>query len=294
MYSKMLIAFAISMVAVTHAANADPVKVVSYNLGSGGGTDMGPIDFDALATQILVHDPDIVVLQEVHENWPSARYPQIAQPDYWRTRLNMNGHYKPNSVAWNFWGTRLGSAGTMILSKWPIVRVDEDRQASTRGGVLGFGIGFKVLGNDKMSVVVDFRGKPLRVAAMHMDFLSDDPGTLLNNYSTWLEKFAEPRILVGDANMTPDHFVISATTRARYEILNPNQGIDWVMARIGSGVAIVDGGLVFDPNDHPSDHGVVYATVELGVAPPPPPPPTWDPILCFDPVRRKLVPCEGR
>jgi hypothetical protein len=44
----------------------------------------------------------------------------------------MHGHYKPWAVAWNFWGTRLGSAGNMILSRWPIVQVNEDRQMSTR------------------------------------------------------------------------------------------------------------------------------------------------------------------
>jgi hypothetical protein len=113
-------------------------------------------------------------------------------------------------------------------------------------------------------------------------------GTMLNNYATWLENFPEPRILAGDANMGPDYPGISGTTRALYQIFAPGNGIDWVMSRIGSGVELIDGGKVFDAYANPSDHALVYATVELGVAPPPRPRvPT-----CFDPVRRKIVPCD--
>jgi endonuclease/exonuclease/phosphatase family metal-dependent hydrolase len=251
------------------------VKIVTYNIASGASPQNlpGDIPFDKLRDEILAQEPDVVLLQEVHENWPGGRQPIINQIERWPAELGMKGHYQPDAVAWNVFGTRLGSAGGMILSKWPIIGMDEERLPSTRGYAISFGVGAKVFSNDKGSVLLDIDGKPLRVANMHLDFhlgLNE----LLKNYMNWLDRFPEPTILAGDSNLSASWFYndtqpvdpIAESARMRYEMIpsetQPLEGIDWVMLRKQPPWIELSVGEILPVRDPPiSDHPLVHATV---------------------------------
>ena len=252
---------------ILNAAPEESLKVVTYNIGSGASDEWRsqPIDFDRLVSHILEQNPDVVLLQEVHDNFARGRTPVISQPEFWKSRLGMDGHYMPDTQAWSFWGWSLGTAGHMILSKWPIVAVNDDIRPMTRTFPIGFDREVKWEDN-KMSVVLDFKGKRVRVANMHIG-----GADRLLRYLDWLEGFPEPAILGGDANI--EWWNESESARARFVTI-PNDtitdqcgAIDWIMVQRGVlktnawEYGRVNGLCASQPADHLSDHALVYASV---------------------------------
>ena len=148
-----------------------------------------------MARHILAQSPDVVLLQEVHQNYIDGRKPIIDQPRYWRDRLAMNGAYLITSKAWNFWGQPL-YAGVMILSRYPIVQVDRDDQPFDRGVALAFGTGATQSPRSKMSVVIAVSGRRIRGASVH---LPGDKPERTKDYLDWPDRFPEPTVVGGDS-----------------------------------------------------------------------------------------------
>lgn len=276
-----------------------PLKVVAYNVASGAGGcqragfNSGaacfdwksvPIDFEGIARHILDQAPDVVLLNEVHDRYIDGRHPQINQPDEWRRRLRMAGEYLVTSKAWNFWGAPLGTAGDMILSRYPIVKRDDDRQPFDRGidfGINMIGMGATQSPKSKMSVVIDARGIRVRVASVHLP--GKEPVKTLE-YLTWLDRFSEPTIVGGDFNRGWPDLEGGAdsymrTVFARYDVA-PNSStpddrlcpgnIDYILVRRGQATFADKGGHGRVAGACPtmlSDHPLAYATVQLAAVP---------------------------
>lgn len=261
------------------SAIGQSLKIVTYNIGSGAsGLSLTgqnwktePIPFGRLVSHILQQDPDVVLLQEVHDRFLGGRPPVINQPEYWKRALGMNGHYLLDTTLSSFWGNPMGTAGNMILSKWPIVAVNDDLQPATRWFPVGFNSSSKYE-DHKMSVVLEVNGRRVRVGNMH-----NSGTTRLLRYLTWLQSFPEPAILGGDANMESWHLTgtePALRAAAAQFVTVPNQNvadrcgeIDWIMVQRGLlkvdswEYGRVDGRCVTQFEDYLSDHPLVYATV---------------------------------
>src|SRR5207249_10328596 len=73
--------------ASAQSAPSTPIKIVTYNIASGA-SGMGSMPFYDLCREIMSQNPDVVVLQEVHDNWPGSRSPGINQPNLWKNLLH--------------------------------------------------------------------------------------------------------------------------------------------------------------------------------------------------------------
>ncbi len=91
---------------------ATPVRVLDWNVQGGQGTD-GVIDFDRIIDVIRAEDPDIVTLQELHDNT------DVGGENQWQRLLDAFPEYEPHFACSdrNAYG---GVAGNLILSRFPI------------------------------------------------------------------------------------------------------------------------------------------------------------------------------
>jgi endonuclease/exonuclease/phosphatase family metal-dependent hydrolase len=273
------------------------LKVVTFNIGSGNDWKDADIPYEAIARHILDQAPDVVLLQEVHDRYIDTRGPRFNQPQYWRTRLGMTGSYLITSKAYDFWGQPQGTAGDMVLSRYPIVQVDEDQHPFDRG--IDFWPRFIFMGakqspRSKMSAVIDVRGTRVRLASVHLP--GDVPEPTLE-YLAWLDRFPEPTIVGGDFNRGWDSMLqaddsFKRSILGRFDVV-PNHGtpaerrcggvIDWILVRHGQvklagkgGYGIGGYGKVagecpitdpYDPARSLSDHPLVYGTAEIEPVP---------------------------
>ncbi|MEO3753457.1 endonuclease/exonuclease/phosphatase family protein [Streptomyces sp. B6B3] len=94
------------------AALATPLRVLDWNVQGGQGTD-GVIDFDRIIEVIQAEDPDVVTLQELHDNT------DVGGENQWQLLLDAlpgwDAHFACSDR--NAYG---GVAGNLILSRFPI------------------------------------------------------------------------------------------------------------------------------------------------------------------------------
>ncbi|WP_255954717.1 endonuclease/exonuclease/phosphatase family protein [Streptomyces odontomachi] len=95
------------------AVTATSLKVLDWNVQGGQGTD-GVIDFDRIISVIKQENPDVITLQELHDN------SNIGGDNQWQLLLDAfpgyYAHYARSDD--NAYG---GSAGNLIVSKYPIL-----------------------------------------------------------------------------------------------------------------------------------------------------------------------------
>ena len=106
-----LLALVAALQAIT-MANAAEVRVLTYNIHHGEGTD-GRLDLERIATIILSQTPDVVCLQEIDKNL--SRTNRIDFPARLAELLKMNVAYGPNYFFDD------GEYGNATLSRFPIV-----------------------------------------------------------------------------------------------------------------------------------------------------------------------------
>ncbi|NSW92220.1 MAG: endonuclease/exonuclease/phosphatase family protein [Firmicutes bacterium] len=92
-------------------ATAATIKVMTYNIHSGIGTD-GVLNLDRIASVIQAENPDIVALNEVDKN--TTRSGMVDQAQYLANKLGM---YYVFGKSTNMFG---GEYGNAVLSKTPI------------------------------------------------------------------------------------------------------------------------------------------------------------------------------
>lgn len=95
------------------AVTATSLKVLDWNVQGGQGTD-GVIDFDRIIAVLKQESPDVITLQELHDN------SNIGGDNQWQLLLDAfpgyYAHYARSDD--NAYG---GSAGNLILSRYPIL-----------------------------------------------------------------------------------------------------------------------------------------------------------------------------
>jgi endonuclease/exonuclease/phosphatase family metal-dependent hydrolase len=107
----------LSIAASIPLAAAPTLRVLTYNIHHGEGTD-GRVDLSRLAEVVSAVDPDLVALQEVDEG--TERVNGVSE----LAELARLTHMHPAfGKAMNYLG---GQYGVAILSRWPLLHTDND------------------------------------------------------------------------------------------------------------------------------------------------------------------------
>jgi endonuclease/exonuclease/phosphatase family metal-dependent hydrolase len=180
----------------TAAQPDDEFTVVSYNVQNGFSRD-NEWDLDATAQTIESLEPDVVLLQETGRGWFAMGW---ADQAWWLSqRLDMTLAFGPASRD-DLWGNA-------ILSRTPLFDVDIRKFSSTEN-----------LNRSVVSATVPVEGGELWVASTHLDNPGDAEEVRMDQTVQLLEHWngAEPAVLGGDFNATPDTDVIAAITAAGF------------------------------------------------------------------------------
>jgi endonuclease/exonuclease/phosphatase family metal-dependent hydrolase len=172
------------------------LTVVSYNIQNGFSRD-NDWDLDATARTIEGLEPDVVLLQETGRGWFAMGW---ADQAWWLSqRLDMVMAFGPASSD-DLWGNA-------ILSRTPLFDVDVRKFSSSEN-----------LNRSVVSAIVPVEGGELWVASTHLDNPGDAEEVRMDQTTQLLEHWAgaEPAIIGGDFNATPDTDVVSTITGAGF------------------------------------------------------------------------------
>ncbi len=244
-------------VAPTVADEPVRVRVLSYNIHHGEGTD-GRLDLERIAEVIRSAEPDVVALQEVDRG--VARTGGLDEPTILARLTGMTALFERNIP---YQG---GEYGNAVLSRLPV-----------RGHRNVF-LPALTEGEQRGVLVVDLTAPdgraPLRVLATHLDFHPPDDermasAELINKLVTE-EAPDRPTILMGDLNSLPDSRVLAAFdtnwVRANPEPVptfpaaRPTRQIDYVLVRPVEGWRNVEVRVLDAPVA--SDHRPILAVLE--------------------------------
>lgn len=243
-------------------ATAAPVTrhltVLSFNIHHAAGLD-GVLDLDRVAGEIARTRADVIGLQEVDRHF-GERSEWADQPAALAEKLGMHVVYGANlDLEPPAPGQPRRQYGTAVLSRYPIVAwqntlLPKGKPAEEQRGLL--------------SAVVDVRGLAVRVMTTHLQHDSANSRLLQAQVvADAVRASAEPVVLTGDLNATPDApEVTTLTTHLRdshrhglgytYPAEAPKSRIDYVLT----------GGLPLTSRVLPttaSDHRPVLATTVL-------------------------------
>jgi endonuclease/exonuclease/phosphatase family metal-dependent hydrolase len=176
---------------VNLASNSHVVRVLTYNIHHGEGTDR-EFDLVRIAAIITSADPDLVALQEVDQGTTrSARVDQLTELG------RLTGMHAAFGKAMDFQG---GSYGVGVLSRLPILRTDNQPLPGPPGR------------EPRTALTVDIQlgasGRPvIRFTSTHLDSGRDADNRAvqadhLNRILATPENYAA--ILAGDMNARPD------------------------------------------------------------------------------------------
>jgi endonuclease/exonuclease/phosphatase family metal-dependent hydrolase len=193
-YTRIATSNTVTITTPPPPANGTPLKVMSFNIEFGEGTD-GIYNLDRTATWIANMNPDIIALCQVN------RYAYDDQAVRLTTLMGQK-----TGVTWYFhWKEKYPGdyEGQMILSKYPFV--------STSSLYLSY----------QMSVAqatINVGGRNINFFSAHLDWIyplwREVQALQLN---TWAATFAEPRIIAGDFNAWPDQASISIMNTFNYD-----------------------------------------------------------------------------
>ena len=245
-----------------------PLRVASFNIRYGNG------DLEGIAAAIRATGADVVGLQEVDVHW-AERSGFADQASRLGERLGMQVRFAPIY--------RLPAAdasrpprefGVALLSRLPIARWRNDsltRLSTQEASALPARM------PGLLDATLDLRGTPVRVLVAHLDYRADpsvrqkQAGEIL----AILDGSAEPTLLFGDLNATPDAPELrpllerlrdawspSLGPGLTYPADSPSKRIDYVLA---SPHFTVRSAVV--PDTRASDHRPVVVDLRLGGRP---------------------------
>jgi len=222
----MLLTLAAALLGMREVGSAAELPVdcraMSYNIKHGHGMD-GKVDLARIAKVIAAHKPDFVALQEVDER--AERSGGVDQAAELGKRLDMHAEF---GSFMDFQGGRYGLA---ILSRYPILRVEQVKLPKGQEMRIGLAVEVRLPSGDSVMLV-----------NIHFDWVGDD--TVRFSQATKLAKYLRelktPYVLMGDFNDEPgsrtlklfhelaieakkpheDHFTFSST--------NPRKEIDFI------------------------------------------------------------------
>lgn len=169
------------------------LRVLSYNINSGAGTD-SRVDYNRITAAIRAAEPDVVALQEVDRGM--VRTGNLDQARLLAGRLGMEHAFGGN---FEFLGGEFGNA---VLSRFPISGQANHRLPSPSGGEP----------RGALEATLSPEGGPtFRLISTQLDHRRDDRNRLAS--SGWLASLADspgapPAILAGDLNAEPGSDVV--------------------------------------------------------------------------------------
>jgi len=211
--ASSLIAMAVIVAATTLAAGVraaspeprPPLRVVSYNIRHGVGTD-GRLDLERIAEVIRRLEPDLVALQEVDES--CGRSGNVDQAAVLGRALGMHHRF---AAFMDFDGGRYGLAA---LSRFPIT--------ASRRHELPAGAEPRAL--LELELAVDGLEKPLSFSCVHADWTSEVIRT--KQMRTVLDAIGGrpgPAILAGDFNAEPGSDSLQLLGKSGWRLLDKLQ-----------------------------------------------------------------------
>ncbi|MBA2117146.1 endonuclease/exonuclease/phosphatase family protein [Bremerella alba] len=251
-----LLLLAIGVVSAAAAQEPTRVRVVSYNIHHGEGTD-GKLDLKRIAQVLSDAKPDIVALQEVDQN--TKRTENVDQTAVLAKLLKMNSVFGGNI---DFQGGRYGNA---ILTKYSSISVTNHPLPALTSG--------EQRGLMEADISVPGMKQPLKFLATHFDYRGDDKERVAS-----CEMIAQlirdwgnrPALLAGDLNALPESRTLTLLendwTRANRHILatfpsdTPTRQIDYIMLRPMEGWKVVEYRVLDSPVA--SDHRGILAVLD--------------------------------
>ena len=244
---------------LTVAASADEpvqIRVVSYNIHHGEGTD-GNLDLPRIAQVLRSARPDIIALQEVDRN--TKRTNHVDQVAVLAKLLKMNSVFGGNI---DLQGGRYGNA---ILTSYASISSTNHQLPSLDGG--------EQRGVIESDITVPSLKRPLKLLATHFDHRRDDQERMAS--SEMLSRLIQgwddrPALLAGDLNAVPESKTLKLLerdwTRANREILptipseKPTRQIDYILFRPQIGWRVVECRVLDGPVA--SDHRGILTVLE--------------------------------
>jgi endonuclease/exonuclease/phosphatase family metal-dependent hydrolase len=231
------------------------LSALTFNIHHAAGPD-GVVDVDRVAAEIAASGAEVVGLQEVDRRW-GERTGFADQPAQLADRLGMQVVFAPNDVVD---GPVPRQYGTAILTRLPI--------RSSSHTLLPKG-GEREEQRGLLEAVVDVRGVAVRVMSVHLESGSAASRLLQARVvARHVERSAEPVLLLGDLNGTPDSPEVTALTALladshaggdgyTHPAQAPTERIDFVLA---------DGRFVHSEvrPTAASDHRPLFAAVVIG------------------------------
>ena len=170
--------FSSTLPTMAPAAAVAPLRVLSWNIAFGQGTD-AVRDYNRSARWIANINPDLVALCEM----PSDRISELVSSLNQHSGISWFSHFVPK-----FDGT---TEGNLILSKFPF--------ASTNGRFMSFA-------RSVAQATINVGGRNINFFATHLDDGSSGArDQQVMELTNWAANFAAPRIICGDFNAGPDH-----------------------------------------------------------------------------------------
>lgn len=173
------------------------VRVMTYNIRSGNG------NLDSTAAAIRAQSPDVVALQEVDVHWAdrSAFADQVSEL---AAKLGMQARFAPIYVLPGLTpGAPPREFGVALLSRYPIVQFRNDSIARLSTQVQS---PVPAPAPGLLDVVLDVRGRPVRVFNTHLDYRKDPAvrTTQVQQMIAFIGDLDVPTLVFGDLNAAPD------------------------------------------------------------------------------------------
>tara|TARA_B100000212_G_scaffold74602_1_gene52675 strand:+ start:968 stop:1747 length:780 start_codon:yes stop_codon:yes gene_type:complete len=222
-YFTRFIVFIIIATPFLHAKN---IRVMSYNIHHGRGTD-GKVDLDRVAKLINDWSPDLVALQEVDNVTNRSNY--MNETDTLSSKTKMFSVFGKNI---NVFG---GEYGNAILSKYPIIHWENRKlprvgNSEQRGALVAW-------------LILKDKDKPTVFLSTHLDHRIKDAERLksIEKIKFWLDRgdFGDDVIIAGDLNDTPSSnailtmntFCDGSNQSSKYKTFpsqNPQRQLDYI------------------------------------------------------------------
>lgn len=242
----IVVALCIGFAGSAEAELPQELRVVTYNIHHGEGTD-GKLDLERIAAVINAEKPDLVGLNEVDQG--VRRSKGLDEPAELARLIGMTHVFEKNI---DHDGGKYGNA---ILSRLPIVRHENHKLPSAYEGEQ----------RGVLEVEVGDAEDSLLFLCTHLDYRPEDHERLASIET--IEKLVaaregKPVILVGDLNAVPESKVMetfaknwgrsTAKPLATFPAAKPNRQIDYIQFRPAAEWEVVETRVLDEPvaSDH--------------------------------------------
>jgi endonuclease/exonuclease/phosphatase family metal-dependent hydrolase len=202
----------------TRPVDAETLRVASFNIHGGKGTDRHT-DLSRIAADL--HDIDLAGLYEVRAT-PGGQYPDQAAD--LGARLRLQSVFLGTERRW--WHDHFGNA---VLATMPLAQVQRIPLAGTRGKAF------------RQAVLLDvpLQGETVHVLMVHID-REQDRQPQLQSVIQLFRALQSPAVLMGDLNSSPDDPAlqdllaepeVESVIHSQLETAAPRDNIDWIIVR---------------------------------------------------------------